>query len=122
MWAACVVFVCEVFPHRALCLSPSQLASVILKQYVETHWCAQSERFRPPETTERVRTVHDPRCGCEGPTWVGGGRPHSQTAWRSRKTHSKGERPVALRAVGWPVTRPVLPVTSRDVLETPSAF
>lgn len=33
-----------------------QLASVILKQYVETHWCAQSEKFRPPETTDRVRT------------------------------------------------------------------
>lgn len=33
----------------------SQLASVILKQYVETHWCSQSEKFRPPETTERVR-------------------------------------------------------------------
>lgn len=31
-----------------------QLASVILKQYVETHWCAQSEKFRLPETTERV--------------------------------------------------------------------
>lgn len=36
-----------------------QLASVILKQYVETHWCAHSEKFRPPETTERVRTVAD---------------------------------------------------------------
>lgn len=34
---------------------PPQLASVVLKQYVETHWCAQSEKFRPPETTERVR-------------------------------------------------------------------
>lgn len=38
-----------------LSLLSSQLASVILKQYVETHWCAQSEKFRPPETTERVR-------------------------------------------------------------------
>lgn len=38
-------------------LFSSQLASVILKQYVETHWCAQSEKFRPPETTERVRRV-----------------------------------------------------------------
>uniref|UniRef100_A0A8I3RZK4 Importin 9 n=1 Tax=Canis lupus familiaris TaxID=9615 RepID=A0A8I3RZK4_CANLF len=34
-----------------------QLASVILKQYVETHWCAQSEKFRPPETTERAKIV-----------------------------------------------------------------
>lgn len=31
-----------------------QLASVVLKQYVENHWCAQSEKFRLPETTERV--------------------------------------------------------------------
>lgn len=56
----------SIFPHRAFCLSPSQLASVILKQYVETHWCAQSERFRPPETTERVRTAHDPRLWVRG--------------------------------------------------------
>ena len=43
------------FPRFPTGLFPSQLASVILKQYVETHWCAQSEKFRPPETTERVR-------------------------------------------------------------------
>lgn len=35
-----------------------QLASVILKQYVETHWCAQSEKYRPPETTEWVRITY----------------------------------------------------------------
>lgn len=34
-----------------------QLASVILKQYVETHWCSQSEKFRPPETTDQVSQV-----------------------------------------------------------------
>lgn len=38
-----------------LCL---QLASVILKQYVETHWCSQSEKFRPPETTDHVNTFN----------------------------------------------------------------
>ncbi|XP_066883101.1 importin-9 isoform X4 [Kogia breviceps] len=42
-------------PQGALAIR--QLASVILKQYVETHWCAQSERFRPPETTERAKIV-----------------------------------------------------------------
>nr|KAF6395287.1 importin 9 [Rousettus aegyptiacus] len=42
-------------PQGALAIR--QLASVILKQYVETHWCAQSERFRPPETTERAKGV-----------------------------------------------------------------
>ncbi|XP_005988453.1 importin-9 isoform X2 [Latimeria chalumnae] len=36
-------------------LAIRQLASVILKQYVETHWCAQSEKFRPPETTDRAK-------------------------------------------------------------------
>jgi hypothetical protein len=52
-------FMCEksVFVAVLLDLICSQLASVILKQYVETHWCAQSEKFRPPETTERVKTV-----------------------------------------------------------------
>ncbi|XP_038605086.1 importin-9 isoform X1 [Tachyglossus aculeatus] len=42
-------------PQGALAIR--QLASVILKQYVETHWCAQSEKFRPPETTERAKIV-----------------------------------------------------------------
>uniref|UniRef100_A0A4W3IWE3 Importin 9 n=1 Tax=Callorhinchus milii TaxID=7868 RepID=A0A4W3IWE3_CALMI len=38
-------------------LAIRQLASVILKQYVETHWCNQSEKFRPPETTERAKAA-----------------------------------------------------------------
>ncbi|KAI5093529.1 importin-9, partial [Silurus meridionalis] len=42
-------------PQGALAIR--QLASVILKQYVETHWCAQSEKFRVPETTERAKAV-----------------------------------------------------------------
>ncbi|CAM4611269.1 unnamed protein product, partial [Lepidochelys kempii] len=33
------------------------LASVILKQYVETHWCSQSDKFRHPETTERAKVA-----------------------------------------------------------------
>uniref|UniRef100_A0A8C6VY48 Importin 9 n=1 Tax=Nothobranchius furzeri TaxID=105023 RepID=A0A8C6VY48_NOTFU len=36
-------------------LAIRQLASVILKQYVETHWCSQSEKFRPPETTDQAK-------------------------------------------------------------------
>lgn len=35
-------------------LSIRQLASVLLKQYVEAHWCQHSEKFRPPETTDAV--------------------------------------------------------------------
>ncbi|KAL4622441.1 importin-9 [Arapaima gigas] len=42
-------------PRGALAIR--QLASVILKQYVETHWCSQSEKFRPPETTERAKAA-----------------------------------------------------------------
>ncbi|XP_031423786.1 importin-9 [Clupea harengus] len=38
-------------------LAIRQLASVILKQYVETHWCSQSEKFRPPETTDRAKVA-----------------------------------------------------------------
>lgn len=34
-----------------------QLASVLLKQYVETHWCSYSEKFRPPETTEHAKVT-----------------------------------------------------------------
>uniref|UniRef100_A0A8C4RWG7 Importin 9 n=1 Tax=Erpetoichthys calabaricus TaxID=27687 RepID=A0A8C4RWG7_ERPCA len=42
-------------PQGALAIR--QLASVILKQYVETHWCSQSDKFRPPETTDRAKSA-----------------------------------------------------------------
>ncbi|XP_053312848.1 importin-9 [Spea bombifrons] len=42
-------------PQGALAIR--QLASVVLKQYVENHWCSQSERFRLPETTERAKAA-----------------------------------------------------------------
>ncbi|XP_037602515.1 importin-9 isoform X3 [Sebastes umbrosus] len=42
-------------PQGALAIR--QLASVILKQYVETHWCSQSEKFRPPETTDQAKAA-----------------------------------------------------------------
>ncbi|XP_031680662.1 importin-9 isoform X3 [Oncorhynchus kisutch] len=42
-------------PQGALAIR--QLASVILKQYVETHWCSMSEKFRPPETTDRAKAA-----------------------------------------------------------------
>ena len=35
-------------------LAIRQLASVLLKQYVEVHWCQQSEKFRDPETSPCV--------------------------------------------------------------------
>ncbi|XP_047204400.1 importin-9 [Girardinichthys multiradiatus] len=42
-------------PQGALAIR--QLASVILKQYVETHWCSHSEKFRPPETTDQAKAA-----------------------------------------------------------------
>lgn len=36
-------------------LAIRQLASVILKQYVETHWCSLAEKFRPPEIKPHTR-------------------------------------------------------------------
>lgn len=42
-------------PQGALAIR--QLASVILKQYVETHWCSQSEKFRLPETTDQAKAA-----------------------------------------------------------------
>ena len=35
-------------------LAIRQLASVLLKQYVEAHWSQNSDKFRAPETTEAV--------------------------------------------------------------------
>jgi hypothetical protein len=34
-----------------------QLASVLLKQYVETHWCSYSEKFQSPEATEHAKVT-----------------------------------------------------------------
>lgn len=56
----------KAFPCCGHGLFSSQLASVILKQYVETHWCAHSEKFRPPETTERVSCPDSRRVGGRG--------------------------------------------------------
>ena len=43
-------------------LAVRQLASVLLKQYVESHWSEGSEKFRKPETSdavcEKLKIVH----------------------------------------------------------------
>ncbi|KAL6255029.1 hypothetical protein P5V15_013362 [Pogonomyrmex californicus] len=36
-------------------LAIRQLASVLLKQYVETHWCSLAEKFRPPELNNAAK-------------------------------------------------------------------
>ena len=33
-----------------------QLASVMLRQYVDTHWTPASDKFQPPEPTEATKT------------------------------------------------------------------
>ncbi|PNF35800.1 Importin-9 [Cryptotermes secundus] len=38
-------------------LAVRQLASVLLKQYVETHWCNYSEKFQSPEATEHAKAT-----------------------------------------------------------------
>ena len=34
-----------------------QLCSIVLKQYVETHWNNLSEKFQEPEPPEQVTTI-----------------------------------------------------------------
>uniref|UniRef100_T1IP27 Importin N-terminal domain-containing protein n=1 Tax=Strigamia maritima TaxID=126957 RepID=T1IP27_STRMM len=36
-------------------LAVRQLASVLLKQYVDIHWSAHADKFRPPETSENAK-------------------------------------------------------------------
>eukprot|EP00117_Sycon_ciliatum_P025680 scpid22203/ scgid1813/ Importin-9; Importin-9a; Importin-9b; Ran-binding protein 9 len=38
-------------------LSGRQLASVLLKQYVEAHWCSGQDKFRPPVTPPQAKAV-----------------------------------------------------------------
>lgn len=47
-------FTCD--PSNGLDLSHRQMSSVLLKQYVETHWSSESEKFRAPETPENAKT------------------------------------------------------------------
>ncbi|KAK7789846.1 hypothetical protein R5R35_003757 [Gryllus longicercus] len=42
-------------PNGALAVR--QLASVLLKQYVESHWSHISEKFRPPEVTDHAKNL-----------------------------------------------------------------
>lgn len=42
-------------PQGALAIR--QLASVLLKQYVESHWSQHSDKFRPPETSDAVSAL-----------------------------------------------------------------
>ncbi|XP_066017141.1 importin-9 isoform X1 [Pocillopora verrucosa] len=49
------VHLAELTVDREGALAIRQLASVILKQYVEAHWNSSAEKFRPPETTDAAK-------------------------------------------------------------------
>ena len=34
-----------------------QMAALLLKQYVDTHWCEDAEKFRPPEATPQAKAM-----------------------------------------------------------------
>ena len=44
----------ELTLQRDGALPVRQLASVLLKQYIDTHWCTESARFRYPEAPAQV--------------------------------------------------------------------
>ncbi|XP_066997331.2 importin-9 [Anabrus simplex] len=49
------VLLAEFTVDSCIDMSVRQLASVILKQYVDTHWSSRSKLFHPPEASERVK-------------------------------------------------------------------
>ncbi|XP_076468794.1 importin-9-like [Babylonia areolata] len=49
------VFLAEITVDPNGPLAIRQLASVLLKQYVQSHWSEQSDKFRVPETTEAAK-------------------------------------------------------------------
>ncbi|CAM1324161.1 IPO9 (predicted) [Pycnogonum litorale] len=49
------VHLAELTVDRNCSLAIRQLASVLLKQYVEIHWSQLSEKFQPPETTQNAK-------------------------------------------------------------------
>nr|XP_058971952.1 importin-9-like isoform X1 [Pocillopora verrucosa]XP_058971953.1 importin-9-like isoform X1 [Pocillopora verrucosa] len=51
------VHLAELTVDREGALAIRQLASVILKQYVEAHWNSSAEKFRPPETTDAAYAI-----------------------------------------------------------------
>lgn len=51
------VFLAEITVEPSGPLAIRQLASVLLKQYVHSHWSEHSDKFRVPETTEAVSKV-----------------------------------------------------------------
>ena len=50
------VYLVEIVLDQRHCVAARQLATVLLKQYVDNHWSSTcEEKFRPPETTNQVK-------------------------------------------------------------------
>ena len=48
------MYLAEFTVNASVAVEVRQLASLLLKQYVEVHWSQHSDKFCHPETTERV--------------------------------------------------------------------
>ena len=51
------MYLAEFTVNASVAVEVRQLASLLLKQYVEVHWSQHSDKFRQPETTERVTNL-----------------------------------------------------------------
>lgn len=66
------VFLAEITVETSGALAIRQLASVLLKQYVHSHWSEHSDKFRVPETTEAVSNRLGIKTSCTSSQSVGG--------------------------------------------------
>lgn len=64
------MYLTELTVDTSVLVEVRQLASLLLKQYVEVHWSQHSEKFRQPETTERVTSGHFLLCNYTVQTFV----------------------------------------------------
>lgn len=54
----------ELMASREVGLAYRQLASVLLRQYLDSHWSRLADKFTEPVPEEKV-------CGCAGCSWRG---------------------------------------------------
>ena len=52
------MYLAEFTVDTSVAVEVRQLASLLLKQYVEVHWSQHSDKFRQPETSDRVTDLH----------------------------------------------------------------
>jgi len=49
------VHLCELTLNREGALPVRQLSAVLLRQYIDTHWSKETDKFRPPETAPSAK-------------------------------------------------------------------